>query len=133
MSQSTLPPFDPATHVFHRARVGGHTPLPPPPEGLQLERVWRVLDAERIKHEGLVHNRTAFLEDLGHDWKLTANGELRYSTRQAEVGEWLDIVLDYDSPDVTLRRAPPPRFDPMTGKPVGVGRGHGVGKLGRAP
>lgn len=104
--------------------------LPPPPQGFKLERVWCVLNAKLIEQEGLIHNRTAFLEDLGHDWKLTAQGKLRYSTRQADIGEWLDVVLDYDPEHVSALRAPPPRFDPMTGEPVGETSRRGLGKPG---
>lgn len=111
--------FDPALHRFHRAQVGGHTPLPAPPPGRSLRRVWRVLNLSGVEDLGPVHGENAFLEDEGHDWRLTPSGELRYSTRQAEVGEWLDILLDY-STDLECRAARSvPRFDPMTGKPLG--------------
>lgn len=116
-----LPAFDPSVHVFHRAQVGASTPLPQPPPGCSLQQVWRVLDAEGLRELGPVHNRTAFLEDRGHDWKLTSTGGLRYSTRQAEVGEWLDVLLDYTLPHENVLRTPPPRFDPMTGVPIDQG------------
>lgn len=115
-------PFDPALHQIHRALVGGHTALPEPPPGRRLRRVWRVLDIDRLRQDGPVHGRTAFLEDEGHDWKITPSGELRYSTRQAQVGEWLDILLDYSTDMEHLARQARPRFDPMTGRPLGPGR-----------
>lgn len=110
-------PLDPTQFAFFRAQVGATTPLPPPPPGCRLERVWRVLDAQGVQEHGPVHNRTAFLEDQGHDWKVARGSEgLRYSTRQGNPGEWLDLLLDY-RPRLDME-AVPPRFDPMTGEPV---------------
>lgn len=113
-------PFDPELHVFHRAQVGASTPLPAPPAGRELVNVWRVLDAQAVREHGLVHGKTVFLEDEGHDWKLRASGSLRYSTRQAEPGQWLDILLDYQTPlEARIKaRTAPARFDPMTGQPL---------------
>ena len=113
-------PFNPELHVFHRAQVGAQTPLPPAPAGRELVNVWRVLDEKALREHGLVHGKTAFLEDHGHDWKLRRGGSLRYSTRQAEPGQWLDVLLDYQTPleaRMTARTALF-RFDPMTGQPL---------------
>ena len=107
--------FDPQLHVFHRLQVGGITPVPPAPGGRALARVWRVLSPEAVRENGLIHGRTAFLEDEGHDWRPLEKGRLiRCSTRQLEVGEWMDVVLDYvgEGDQVPVRM----RFDPMTGE-----------------
>lgn len=107
--------FHPQLHVFHRLQVGSSTPVPEAPGGRPLARVWRVLNPDGIRAHGLIHGRTAFLEDEGHDWRSQEGGRLvRCSTRQAEVGAWLDVVLDYMGPG---DEAPPQhRFDPMTGE-----------------
>ena len=109
--------FNPELHIFHRLQVGATTPVPLGPQGQTVQRVWVVRDPDAARAMGLVHGWTAFLEDQGHDWKPMNQGTaIRYSTRQAEVGEWLDVVLDY-SPERT-QTAAPPRFDPMTGEPI---------------
>lgn len=113
-------PFDPALHVLHRAQVGAQALLPSPPAGRTLVNVWRVLDAQGLREHGLVHGKTVFLEDQGHDWKVSRSGALRYSTRQAEPGQWLEVLLDYQTPLEARQSATaaPARFDPMTGQPL---------------
>lgn len=113
-------PFNPELHVFHRAQVGEQTPLPPAPAGRELVNVWRVLDEKALREHGLVHGKTAFLEGHGHDWMLRPGNSLRYSTRQAEKGQWLDVLLDYQTAleaRIAARTAVA-RFDPMTGQPL---------------
>lgn len=46
--------------------------------------------------ELLVHGRTAFMHDVGHDWSWRA-GYLNYTPSIRDGGEWLVIVLDSET------------------------------------
>lgn len=84
-------------------------PLPLPPDGRKVERIWTVIDREKLDAMGPVHNVSAFLEDYVHDYQYQ-DGKLRYYSRVVEVDKPVDIVLDYETADeVRARQGLPPR------------------------
>lgn len=116
-----LPLFDPALHVIHPIRAGNRhqNPLPVPPEGRKLERVWTVLNEDLLKQMG-PGPRAAFPEDAVHDWQLNPNGSLRFYSRIVEVDTEVNIVLDYETAAEMAERRKIPRFHPDTGEPVSL-------------
>lgn len=119
--------FRPATmdnslYVVHQIRSGSNTPniLPPHPQGLELQRVWTLIDEDLLREVGPVHNSSAFLEDCIHDWRLNDKGEFFYYSRVAGVGVDVQVVLDYETSAQRdeRRRASRANFDPMTGARV---------------
>lgn len=75
------------------------------------KRVVSLLDeAEFNKDQYLIHHRTCFFEDRGHDWNWS-EGKFRFYTRIRERG---DVIVIYEEAEVE----PEKRFDPMTGEPL---------------
>ena len=119
-----LPLFDPTLHVIHHIRAGNrhHNPLPVPPEGRKLERVWTVLNEDLLKQMG-PGPKAAFPEDAVHDWQINADGSLRFYSRIVEIDTEVNIVLDYETAAEMAERRKIPRFHPDTGEPVGIPSG----------
>lgn len=111
--------FDPAVHVVHRITAGNHhrNPLPEPPAGRKLERIWTVIDEPLLKQIG-PGRTTAFPEDEHHDWLLNADGTLRFFSRVVEIDQEVNVVLDYQTAPEMEERMKLPRFDPNTGEPT---------------
>lgn len=108
-------------HVIVKIRSGSSNanPLPPPPEGRELRRVWTLLSRSQLVKDGPVHRSSAFLEDRGHDWRIDADGALHYFSGQAPPNQDVEIVLDYETDEeCQLRAQAQLRFDPSTGKPL---------------
>ena len=66
------------------------------PEGVQIERIWTILDAKTIlgpaRKPQPVHHVNALVEDHIHDWNLT-NDRLHYYSRTSEKGQWAKILI----------------------------------------
>lgn len=58
-------------------------------------QVWTLLDETEFEKVGLVHWRTAFIEDRMHDWNWR-NGVLRFHGHSGAPGEKHDLVLVYE-------------------------------------
>ena len=79
-------------------------PLPTPPEGRKLERIWTVIDREKLTEFGPVHNVSAFLEDHIHDWRIDRDGQLHYYSRVAEIDQPVEVVFDFETtPEMRAR------------------------------
>ena len=101
------PLFDPTVHVRHRVKAGmqNANEIPAPPEGLELRRVWTIMnDGDHLVERGLVHNDTGFIEEKRHDWQLDDRGRLLFYSRLVPTDETVEVVLDYEPmPDRELR------------------------------
>lgn len=106
--------------VLHRVRAGSAhvNVLPPAPEGRELRRIWTVIDLEKLCQVGPIHNRTGFLEDFIHDWRVRPDGTLSFYSRVVEIGQEVDVLLDYETIDERRGRTDKPKFDPNTGEPI---------------
>lgn len=106
--------------VLHRVRAGSAevNVLPPAPEGRTLRRIWTVIDLEKLCKDGPIHNKTAFLEDMVHDWRVRNDGTLSFYSRVVEIGHEVDVLLDYETVEERRARPVKPRFDPNTGEPI---------------
>jgi len=106
--------------VLHRIRAGSAVvnELPPAPEGRPLRRIWTVLNLEKLCQDGPIHNKTAFLEDMVHDWRVRPDGTLSFYSRVVEIGHEVDVLLDYETVEERRARTTKPRFDPNTGEPL---------------
>lgn len=115
--------LNPTLHVIHRIRAGTQhaNEVPQGPGGRRIARIWTIMDEDLLRQIGLVHNRSAFLEDHIHDWRLDGNGKLHFYSRVVEIGREVDVVLDYET--IAERRAreqaEAKQFDPMTGQALG--------------
>lgn len=58
-------------------------------------QVWTLMNETLLLEIGLVHNRTAFLEDRVHDWDWTSKG-LRFYGHSGRKGELHDLVIVYE-------------------------------------
>lgn len=102
-----------------RSGSSNANPLPPAPEGRELQRVWTLLNRSQLRQEGPVHRSSAFLEDRGHDWRIDVDGALHYSSGQVPPNQDVEIVLDYETDaERELRERAQMKFDPNTGKPL---------------
>lgn len=72
------------------------TPLPPGVTTSNLKQVWTLLNEAKFNIVGLVHFKTAFLEDRMHDWDLSKDGGLRFYGHSGSKGEMHDLVLVYE-------------------------------------
>lgn len=83
----------PKRYEILRGVENSHTSKTPVPE--QPIQVWTLLDEEEFNRIGLVHWRTAFIEDVLHDWSW-GNGILRFYGHSGAPGEKHDLVLVYE-------------------------------------
>lgn len=104
--------------VVHRIRAGSRhgNVLPAPPAGKTLQRIWTLIDADKLATLGPVHNASTFLEDHQHDWRLTSAGELVFYSRVVPTDTDVDIVLDYETMAERDFRMKRPARDPGTGR-----------------
>lgn len=96
MDTSTNPSLH--LHMVHRITAGTRhaNSLPEAPEGRPLKRIWTVIDAEKLREMGPIHNVTAFLEDRVHDYRIV-DGKLHYYSRITATGAEVNVVLDYET------------------------------------
>jgi hypothetical protein len=84
--------------------------IPVPPDGRKIERIWTVIDLEKLSAFGPLHNVSAFLEDPIHDYFFDHAGQLHYFSRVAATDAPVDIVLDYETAaEIRARQGLPPR------------------------
>lgn len=70
--------------------------LPMAPEDRAIQRVWTVLDAEKVRSFGPIHNLSARLENQGHSYQLQ-EGSINYYSQHAQADGQAHIVLDYET------------------------------------
>ena len=70
--------------------------LPKPLTKKNVKQVWTVLQPKQLPLLGLVHCRTAFLEDQMHDWELTKEGKLRFYGHSGGKGDVHTLAVVYE-------------------------------------
>lgn len=112
-------------YVVHTITAGTKhaNDLPAPPPGRKLQRIWTLIDKDKLDEMGPVQHQSAFLEDRNHDWVINSKGKLRYFSRVVEADSTVQIVLDYETMPERDERMKTQglaiaKFDPKTGKRI---------------
>lgn len=84
--------------VIHTIRAGNQyqNDIPVPPEGRKVQRVWSLMDADKLAVMGPVHNQSAFLEDRIHDY-LIINDKIQFYSRLVPTHDEVQVVFDYET------------------------------------
>lgn len=90
--------FLPELHVLATIRTGSQNanPLPPPPEGRTLQRIWTLINEDLLRARGPIHNQSTFLEEKIHDYQIL-KGALHFYSRVVPADADVAIVLDYET------------------------------------
>lgn len=106
MSDVPCPWSGPGCYVLVSVLSGSRhaNPLPEPPPGRKIERIWTLINGEKLARLGPMHQVSAFLEDHIHDWRLDNAGKLHFYSRLAEMNQTVQIVVDYETEDESRRR-----------------------------
>lgn len=80
-----------------------------------------ILDADLFERSGhiLIHNKTVFMEDRGHDWMWVGNG-IRYLSRLGSGSCSILVIYEIEKVALSLQQTAllcgKMNFDPVTGK-----------------
>lgn len=85
-------------YVLIEGVVNGGPPvdLPKPVTKKNIKQVWTVLQPQWLAVMGLVHFRSAFLEDRMHDWDLNKKGQLRFYGHSGGKGDVHTLAVVYE-------------------------------------